>query len=135
MAGWEHFITFCTGTEILVSHFILFNALKTIGSPDNVSSETQPRYVTWKCCFIFISLFFTFSFLTLLICAYLQKEQIWWCLLGSVCLIYCQGTNWKYFQNPCLVIFQFLWHFYVGTWGMRHWHIKIDVVLQPEACC
>ena len=34
-----------------------------------------------------------------------------------MCLVYCQWTNHKYFQNPCLVVFQFLWHLY---WYMRH---------------
>ena len=52
MAGWEHCIAFYivlmlevyfSSTEILVSYFTLFNALKTTDSLGTVSSETQPR--------------------------------------------------------------------------------------------
>ena len=56
--------------------------------------------------------------------AYLQKGYIWFYSVQSVCLIYCQRTNRKHFKNPCLVIFQFLRHLYVGTWDISHWHIE-----------
>ena len=83
--------------------FMLFNAFKAISSSNKVSSKAQPRYVTWESCFTLIF----YSFPAFLIYAYLQKEQIWFYPLRSVCLIYYQRTNRKHFQNPCLVIFQF----------------------------
>ena len=51
----------------------ILNRVKAIGSSDKGSSKTQPGYVTWECCFIFISLFFTFSFRALLILRLLKK--------------------------------------------------------------
>ena len=31
-------------------------------------------------------------------------------------VIFCLRTNHKHFRNPCLVVFQFLWHLYISTW-------------------
>ena len=53
--------------------FILLHAFKVIGFPDKISFKTQPRYVTCECCCIFISLYFIFSFLALLILRLLAK--------------------------------------------------------------
>ena len=56
------------GTWILVSRLFCSMLFKTIGSPDNVSCKTEPRYATHECCFTFVSLYFIiFSFLTLFI--------------------------------------------------------------------
>ena len=50
------------------------------------------------------------------------------------CLIYCQWTDRKHFQNPCLVALKFHWHLHVSKRDMSHQHIKIDFILQPATC-
>ena len=54
--------------------FILFNAFKAIGSPEKVSSKTQPRYVTYECCFSFMFLYLLFRFPALLILRLLVRR-------------------------------------------------------------
>ena len=47
--------------------FILLITFRAIDSPDIVSSNIQPKYVTFECCFICIFLYLIFSFGTLFI--------------------------------------------------------------------
>ena len=61
-----------------------------MGSPENDPSNKQGRYVTCECCFLFTFLDLTFGFLTIF-------------LRLRVCLINCQWTSQKFFENLCSV--------------------------------
>ena len=112
--------------------FILFNAFKGTDSSDKVSSKTQIRYVTCECCFIIICLYLTFSFLVLLILCLLAKRIDLVLSSPKLMLNLLLMSQSQTFSES---LFQFLWNLYVGTWDMSYWHIKIDLILQSEACC
>ena len=75
--------------EILASH--LFYSM-FLSFPDKVSSKTQPRYFYILDSFIFILLYFTFSFLVLSILCLLAK-RIYTVLSYRKCMLNLLSTN------------------------------------------
>ena len=97
-------------------------------------STLFPRYVTCECCFIIMSLYFKFSFLALLILRLLAK-RIALVLSSPKCMLNLLLTNQlQTFSESLFSFFHFPRYPYVSTLGMSHGHIKIDLILQSEAC-
>ena len=75
MIEQEHYIITCVALDLkifflcrnLSLEFILLITFRVIDSSDIVSSNIQPKYVAFGCCFICIFLLLTFSFGTLFI--------------------------------------------------------------------
>ena len=110
--------------EILVSHLFCSMLLRPIGSPEKVSTKAQPRYVTCKCCFIFIFIFYSQFSCTFDFTLTYKKNRF---LSSPNCMLNLLSTNQlQTFSSYSTFL----------CWYMRQElsAYKIDLILQPEAC-